>query len=78
MGAGGDAAEDRIGRVHLQALAGGAPRQKAARQTIGERRLADPLAAGDQPGMVQPAAGARLTPEPLGRLMAEQVRVFAR
>jgi hypothetical protein len=75
MRAGGDAAEDRIGRIDVQAFARHAAGEQPAGEAIGERGFADPLAAGDQPGMVQAAAGAGIGPYALGRLMAEQAGI---
>ena len=54
MRAGRDAAEHRVMRIHLQRI--GAPGQQAPREAIGQRRLAHPIGAGNQPGMVQPPA----------------------
>jgi hypothetical protein len=72
MGPGGDAAEHRVVGPHSPVG------EQAARETIGERGLADASGAGDEPGMVQPAAGVGLRPDMLGRFMAEQLRVGAR
>jgi hypothetical protein len=77
MGSGGDAAEDGVGGVEAERLVGAAAGQQRAGDAVGEGRLADAARAGDQPGMVQAPGGARLLPDLLGRVVAEQVGVFA-
>jgi hypothetical protein len=78
MGPGRNAAKNRIGGINVEAFAGAAAREQSAGKTVGECRLADALGSGDQPGMVQPAAGAGLGPNLLGRFMTEQIGIGPR
>ncbi len=53
-------------------------RQRGAREAVGERRLADALRPGQQPGMVQAPAGQRLSQQALGLGVAVQLLRLAR
>ena len=76
--AGGDAAEDRVGRVERQRVVGRAAGQQAAGEAVGERGLADAVRAGDQPGVVHAAGAHGVQHGGLGGLVAEQNGVGAR
>ena len=86
MPARGDAAEDGMARGDRQALgarrvavhpAGSAACKDEPSEAVGERRLADPGRAGEQPGMGEAAGNIRVKQRALGRLLAMQVGVRA-
>ncbi len=79
MGACGDLARGRVGRIDPQRLGvlhvgtkGIAMRQREPRHPIGQRRLADARRASDQPGMRNPPAAIGIQQRKLGFAMSEQ------
>ena len=88
MAAAGDAPEDRMLRIQVQAggrgrceqrvgLTGFAGQQKTG-EAIGQRRLADTLGTGQEPGMGQPARASALEKGALGGVLIDQRRIFPR
>ncbi len=55
-----------------------APGEQIAGEAEGQRRLADPALAADQPGMGQPSAGERTQQFGLGRFLPDQFGIGAR
>ena len=77
VAAGGDATEGGVGGVEVQAVVRRAAGQQEAGEAVGERRLADAVRAGDQPGVVQAAGAHGVQQRDLGGLVAEQNGVGA-
>ena len=75
MGAGGDAAEDRVRGRHIQTGHAG---EQGTRETERKRSLAHTLRALDQPCMVQALPGQRVFHRAFSRPMTEQTRRLPR